>query len=164
MPQISQIAATYASQIFWLLLTFGFTFLVVGLGMYPKIQGTAFARDKKIADDLEQARQANASADELEEQYRRKSNEDRAAAQALVAESKANQARESEKLVAAADAEIGVRLAAAEADLKSRIASAMTEIESVAAEAAQDMVTRLSGASSSAESAMAKVKAVMQNG
>ncbi|MBP6111483.1 MAG: ATPase, partial [Sphingobium sp.] len=38
MPQIAQLAATYSSQIFWLLLTFGFVFFVIGLGMVPKVQ------------------------------------------------------------------------------------------------------------------------------
>ncbi|RZM11681.1 MAG: ATPase, partial [Sphingomonas sp.] len=33
MPQLSQVAATYASQIFWLLVTFGLLYFVVGRGM-----------------------------------------------------------------------------------------------------------------------------------
>ena len=33
MPQIQFLAETYASQIFWTLLTFGFVFFVIGLGM-----------------------------------------------------------------------------------------------------------------------------------
>ena len=39
MPQISQFAENWyaASQIFWVLLTFGFVFLVIGRGMLPKI-------------------------------------------------------------------------------------------------------------------------------
>ncbi len=32
MPQIAQIADTLTSQVFWLLLFFGLTFIVVGLG------------------------------------------------------------------------------------------------------------------------------------
>ena len=39
MPQISQFAESWyaASQIFWVLLTFGFVFFVIGRGMLPKI-------------------------------------------------------------------------------------------------------------------------------
>ena len=63
MPQIAQIAETYSSQIFWLLLTFGFVFFVIGLGMVPKVQGTADARDAKISGDLDAAKAAFARAD-----------------------------------------------------------------------------------------------------
>lgn len=164
MPQISQIAATYASQLFWLLLTFGVTFFVIGLGMYPKVQGTAIARDKKISDDLAEAKAANEAADVLEEKYRVKSNEDRAAAQALVAETKAEQARDREAKMNVADREIEKKLSEAEAALGSRVAEAMTEMEAVATEAAQDLVTRLSGANPSAAEVQQKVKAVMADG
>ncbi len=56
MPQIAQLAATYSSQIFWMLLTFGFVFFVIGLGMVPKVQSTVAQRDQKIGDDLEAAK------------------------------------------------------------------------------------------------------------
>ena len=52
MPQIDQIAATYGSQLFWLLLTFGLIYLVVGRGMLPKIEAPVEGRDARIADDL----------------------------------------------------------------------------------------------------------------
>ena len=45
MPQIEQIADTYASQIFWTLLAFGFVFFVVGLGMLPRVLSTVDQRD-----------------------------------------------------------------------------------------------------------------------
>ena len=54
MPQISQFAESWyaASQIFWVLLTFGFVFFIIGRGMLPKIEATVDARDRKVADDL----------------------------------------------------------------------------------------------------------------
>ena len=58
MPQIAQIAETYASQIFWMLLTFGFVFFVIGQGMVPKVQATADAHDAKITGDLDAAKAA----------------------------------------------------------------------------------------------------------
>ena len=70
MPQIAQIAETYASQIFWMLVTFGFVFFVIGRGMVPKVQATADARDAKITGDLDAAKAAFARADEAEADYR----------------------------------------------------------------------------------------------
>ena len=55
MPQIAQLAETYSSQIFWLLVIFGFVFFVVGKGMVPKVMGTVELRDKQINDDLDAA-------------------------------------------------------------------------------------------------------------
>ena len=58
MPQFDQIGEIYASQLFWLAIFFGAIFVVIGLGMLPKIQSTVDARDAKIAADLEAARGA----------------------------------------------------------------------------------------------------------
>ncbi len=164
MPQIDQIALTYGSQIFWLLLTFGFTFLVIGLGMFPKIQGTVDARDKRIADDLEAARAANSKADELEENYRVKMEKDRSEAQAVVEASKAKANAAAEKRKTKANADITAKLAAAEADIKARSDEALKEIEDVSAEVAQDMVAKISGAKVTKAAALKETKAALKHG
>ena len=164
MPQIDQIAATYASQIFWLLLTFGFTFFVIGLGMYPKIQGTVVARDKRISEDLEAARAANVMADQLEESYRVKMENDRSEAQALVEASRAKANAASEKRKNKANAEVAQKVATAEADIKARAGEALKEIESVSAEIAQDLVAKVSGAKVTKAAALKETKAALNHG
>ena len=115
MPQIAQIAETYSSQIFWLLLTFGFVFFVIGLGMVPKVQGTADARDAKISGDLDAAKAAFARADEAEADYKVRDAQSRTAAQALLAKAKSDAAKASEARIAVADADVAAMIAAAEA-------------------------------------------------
>jgi F-type H+-transporting ATPase subunit b len=161
MPQIAQLAATYSSQIFWILLTFGFVFFVIGLGMVPKVQSTVDARDSKIADDLEAARTSSGAADALEAEWRAKENEARAAAQARLAVAKAEAVKNREAALAAADAAIGEKLAAAEAQIAAGRSKALTEIETVAVEAATDIVRRIAGAEVSSEAALNAVKAVI---
>jgi F-type H+-transporting ATPase subunit b len=161
MPQIAQLAATYSSQIFWLLLTFGIVFFVIGLGMVPKVQSTVDARDKKIADDLEAAKANSAAADALEADWRAKENEARADAQAKLAEAKAKAAKDREAKLAKEDAAIGEKLAAAEAQIEAGRGKALGEIEAVAAEAAADIVRRLAGTDVSSDAALKAVKAVM---
>jgi len=161
MPQIAQLAATYSSQIFWLLLTFGFVFFVIGLGMVPKVQSTVDLRDKKIADDLEAARASSKAADALEENWRAKENEARAQAQARIAAAKAEVARNREEALAKADAAIGVTLGAAESEIEAGRVKALGEIEAVAAEAAADIVRRIAGADVSSDAALKAVKAVI---
>ena len=163
MPQISQFAESWyaASQIFWVLLTFGFVFLVIGRGMLPKIEATVDARDRKVADDLAAAKAAHSAADNLEESYRQQSDASRVAAQKAVADAKAKAARDAEKRLAKVDAELAEKLTGAEADVGVARKSAMAEIESVAAEAASDLVAKLSGAKVGAADAKAAVKAVL---
>lgn len=163
MPQIAQIAATYASQIFWLLLTFGLVFFVIGLGMLPKIQGTVDLRDKQIADDLAAAERARAEADAREEAYRAKAEANRAEALKLTQGAKAKGAAESEKTLAKADAEIAETVSAAEARIKTAADAALADVEAVAAEAAQEMVTKLSGAKVTPAQAAKAVKAALAN-
>lgn len=161
MPQIAQLAATYSSQIFWLLLTFGFVFFVIGRGMVPKIQSTVDARDKKIADDLEAARANSAAADALEADWRAKENEARAEAQAKLAAAKAEGARNREVVLAKADDAIDATLAAAESKIEAGRVKALGEIEAVAADAAADIVRQIAGAEVSSDAAVKAVKAVI---
>lgn len=161
MPQIEQIAATYASQIFWTLLTFGFVFFVVGLGMLPKILSTVDERDKTVSDDLTAAEAARAAADAAEEQWRTQDAAAREAVQARLAEARAKGTAKAEKTLATAGAKIDAKIAEAEVRIAEASAAASAEIEAVAAEAAQDIVARLSGAKVTATEAKKAVKAAL---
>src|SRR5688572_24592918 len=143
MPQIAQIGEIYASQLFWLAIFFGAIFVVIGLGMLPKIQSTVDARDAKIAADLEAARGARAAADSLEEGYRAEMDKSRAEAAKLAAEAKARAAKTTEQSVAKADQAIGGRLDAAMTRIGEARAAALAEIEGVAAEATEQLVSRV---------------------
>jgi F-type H+-transporting ATPase subunit b len=69
MPQISQLSAIYASQIFWLLVVFGIIYFFIGRGMVPKIEATVDKRDHQIAEDLAAAERARKSAEATEADY-----------------------------------------------------------------------------------------------
>jgi F-type H+-transporting ATPase subunit b len=107
-PQFDQIGEIYASQLLWLAIFFGAIFVVIGLGMLPRIQATVDQRDQRIAADLEAARAAREAADSLEEGYRAEMDRSRAEAARLAAEAKANGAKATEQSVAKADKAIGV--------------------------------------------------------
>lgn len=164
MPQIAQLAETYSSQIFWLLVFFGITFFLIGRGMVPKVMSTVELRDKQIADDLAAAQSARDAADDQEEAWRVTENENRAKAQALIADAKAKAARSSEAKLAAAQERLDSKLASAEAEIEAARASAMAEVEDVAAEATQDIVARLAGAKVDKRTARSAVKKALANG
>lgn len=164
MPQIAQLAETYSSQIFWLLVFFGITFFLIGRGMVPKVMGTVALRDQQISDDLAAAQGARDAADEQEEAWRERENENRAEAQALIAEAKANAAAKAEKKLSAAQKRLDTKLAKAESEIEAARIDAMAEIEDVAAEATQDILVRLAGAKVDKRSARAAVKKALAHG
>ncbi len=161
MPQIEQVAATYASQIFWLLLTFGIVFLTVGLWITPKVAATIDARDASVAGDLAAAEAARKAADEAEARWRAQDQAAREGVQKRIAEARAAGNVAAEKALAAANAEAEARIAAAEARIAEARQAATAEIEAVAADAARDIVARLSGVEVTAAEAEYAVKAAL---
>ena len=164
MPQIDQLAETFTSQIFWLLVFFAITFFVVGRGMVPKVSGTMEKRSRQIADDITAAQAARDQADREEEAWRERENANRAKAQALIAEAKAEAAAKSEKKVEAAQKRLDKKLDEAEARIAESRKDALTEIEAVATEAAQDIVERLVGITVTQPTAKAAVKESIAHG
>lgn len=164
MPQIEQISEFLTSQVFWLLVFFGLTFVVVGLGMVPKILGTVEMRDGQIAGDLAAAQAARDAANSDEDAWRSRENANRAAAQGVIGEAKAKAASANAAKLAEVQARLDTRLAEAEAGIAAARNSAMAEIEGVAAEAARDIVARVAGADVEPAAAQAAVKEVMAHG
>ena len=164
MPQIAQFADTWSSQVFWLLVFFGITFFVIGKGMVPKVMDTVATRDGQIAADLAAAKAARDAADEQEEAWRVKENENRAAAQAIVAKAKEEGAKKSEAKLKAAQTRIDKKLVDAEARIAEARTAALAEVESVAVEAAQDIVKTLAGVKVTKPVATKAVKEQMAHG
>ena len=164
MPQIAQLGEVYASQLFWLLIFFGAIFVVIGLGMLPKVQATVDARDARIAADLKAAEGAREHADALEEAYRSEMDKSRAEAARLAAEAKAAAARSTEQAVAKADKAIGAKIDKAVAKIGEARAAALAEIETIAADATQAMVSRVAGLNIDAGTARTVVARELANG
>lgn len=164
MPQLTQLALVYQSQWFWLLLVLGTIYFVVGRGIVTKVESTVEARDAQIAADLAEAERLQAEAERTEEAWRTRINQAHAEGQALAAGAKAKAARDADKRIGKADAEIAAKTDAAAAALAEARASALAEIESVAAEAAREIVAKLTGASVSDKAARAAVAGAMNRG
>jgi len=164
MPQIAQLAETYSSQVFWLLLIFGLVFLVVGRGMLPRVMDTVQVRDQQIADDLAAAQAARDEADRQEEAWRSRENANRAAAQALVGEAKAKSRAATEQRLGEVQTGLDAQLEEAEARIEASRAEAVAEIENVASEATQDIVARLAGIEVDRGAAQQAVKGVLAHG
>jgi len=161
MPQLNQLPEIFWSQLFWLAVVFGIIFFAIGKGMVPKIQSTVDAREKQIAEDLEQAQAARLAADRTEEAWRERMDAARAEAAKIANEAKQASARDTEAKVKAAADKLNVKLQASEKKLVEATQSARAEIEAVAAELSRDLVSRLTGLKIDPKEAAAAVKAEM---
>ena len=164
MPQISQIAATYASQIFWLLITFGILYFGIGRLMVPRVQGVMDLRESRIAQDLATAEQARAEADRTEAAWNAGMDKARSAAQAEVAAAKARAAAATEAQLREADANLAERVAHHDVAVANAKAAAMVNVQAIAAEAAQELVQRLSGVTVTPETANEAVSRQLYHG
>lgn len=145
MPQLDQLSDVILSQLFWLAITLGFIYFVIGRGMVPRIQSTVDKRDERIAEDLAIAEQARAKADEIEEAYRQRMDASRAEAMKATAAAKQEAARKIEKRVNKANASNQAKLEKAEARIRAARESARAEIAAVSAELTQDVVAKVAG-------------------
>jgi F-type H+-transporting ATPase subunit b len=145
MPQIDQISAIYASQLFWLVVVFALIYFGIGRAMLPKIERTIEDRDAKIKGDIAAAEKARAEADAADDAYQAKLGASRGEAQAAAAKAKAEAALAAEKRVKKVDADIATKVEQAEAELQAQRDEAVAGIETVAIEAAQEIVAKVSG-------------------
>ena len=164
MPQISQIGEIYSSQLFWLVITFGLTFFIVGLGMLPKIQSTVDARQSRIAADLAKAEEARETADKLEEEYRHALDQARGESMRLVSEAKADAGRRTEQRLAETNEGIDARVEEAQKRIAEARQAALVELEEVAADATRQMIERVSNVQVEPEAARAAVQREMAHG
>lgn len=161
MPQIAQLAGTYASQIFWLVIFFGFTFFYIGNRMVPKVMATVDARERQIVSDLAAAEAARKASDAAEQTWNTENIRQRGEAHALMATAKLAAAKATEARLAAAGKVIDARVAEADARIAAARFNALSEIETVASEAAGEIVARVAGITVDAGAARSAVKEVL---
>jgi F-type H+-transporting ATPase subunit b len=158
MPQIQQIG-TFASQIFWLVVTFVALYLILRYTAIPKITRVLEQRRERLDGDLERAASLSQEAEATLAEYEASLAEGRAKAQEAIRQTTDAMAAK------AADehASLSERLAKEVRDAEARIASArdaaIADIRTVSAEVAQTAVERLAGVEVDKKSAEAAAKA-----
>ena len=162
MPQITQLADVFASQLFWLAVVFGLIFFGIGRGMLPRVRSAVDQRDRKVAEDLEQAKAARTTAEETETRWRTRMDEARVEAARIAQEAKGASARETEARVRDALAEIDSKVELARLRIRDAVAAARTELEAVAAEGAQQVVHQLTGISVDRQEAAKAVQSELE--
>ncbi len=135
----------FASQIFWVAITFTLLYFVLSRFILPRIGGAIEERKDKIADNLDAAAQMKAQADETVEAYEKELAEARTRAQSVAAEARAEVDKEIAEATREADTELEAKLADSEARIQAARESALAEVRTIASSAAATAAEHLAG-------------------
>ena len=164
MPQISQAAAIYASQLFWLAIVFAAVYFGIGRAMVPKIERTIDDRNARISADIAAAAEARDTARAAEEGYTASLDGARSQALKLVGEAKAQATASTEQALKAGNVVQEKALADATARITTAKATALAGIEDATVDAVEAIVAKLSGITPDRATVAARVKAELANG
>lgn len=143
MPQLN--VEMFSSQIFWLIVTFAFLYLLLSRSLLPRIHDVLENRQNKINHDIDRAEQLRNEAEDARETYERALKESRVKAQELITESCALM----EKSATARHAELGKKLeqqlAEAEISITRVKDDALAKLAPVSKELTQQIVEKLTG-------------------
>jgi F-type H+-transporting ATPase subunit b len=136
---------TFSSQIFWLVITFAFLFVVLWRVAGPRINGVITVRRNTINDDIAKAQAARGDAEAAGAAYDAALKGARARAQGLAEETRKTLAAETAAEKARADAEAHDAMAAADARIAASRTEARSHVARAAAQAAIEIVEKLTG-------------------
>jgi F-type H+-transporting ATPase subunit b len=157
-PQID--VSTFASQIVWLIISFGTLYYLLSRKGLPRISEILEARQDRIAADLDRAQRLRREAEEALDSYREVIAEAQSQAQAVITETQARLQSEAAARQAELDADLAKQLSEAEARIAEAKRSALRELEDAAATAAQFAVERLAGIKVTKKAAQSALHAV----
>lgn len=161
MPQLD--STWYASQVFWLAVTFIIFLLLCWKVILPKIDRVLEDRNQRIQGDLEQARELRDEADKVLADYEAALADARSKAQAAIREA----ANEAQTEATDAHQKLGAKLAEQVSEAEERIAAARTEavgnVKGVAEDLAKAAAEKLLGSSVAAGDAQSAVASVLGN-
>jgi len=143
LPQMD--VATFPSQLFWLVLTFGFLFVVLWRVVMPRLGSALELRSSQIASDIAAAESARAEAAAALTAYETSLAEARSRAVKMAGENRKDVTSFIDRLKADADAKAAKSAGEAEARISASRTAATANVRGIAAEVAAGIVERLTG-------------------
>lgn len=139
-------SSTFASQIFWVAITFAVLYLLMSRVALPRIGKVLDGRHSKISGDLAEAQKLRAESEEAVSAYETALSDARANAQAIALKAREDMAAEFEARRKALEADLNNKIASAEETIRGNAAAAMANVRDIAGDAATAIVERLTGA------------------
>jgi F-type H+-transporting ATPase subunit b len=156
--------ATFASQIFWLLVTFGILYYLMVRVIVPRIGAILEERSDRIVGDLAEAEQLKEASRQVIATYERELADARRQAQVIAEERRAEVNAEITAKRTATETALSARLAEAEQRIAGITRDALAGVDTIAAEAAQAVVARLAAVTPDADEAAAAVRSAKREG
>jgi F-type H+-transporting ATPase subunit b len=152
---------TFASQLFWLAITFGVLYYLMARVIVPRIGGILEDRSDRIVGDLAEASRLKEESERVIETYEAELAEARRKAQAIAEERRAAVNADLAEKRKAAEAGLAGKLAEAETRIHAIRDKALSEVDGIAIDAAEEVVRRLAPVTvdtAEATAAVARVK------
>jgi F0F1-type ATP synthase, subunit b len=138
--------STYASQLLWLVITFGLFYMLMQKVIVPRVGGILENRHDRIAQDLDEAARLKAEADAAIETYEKELSAARAKASQIAATAREEAKAKADAERAAVEADLAAKLSAAETRIADIKAKAFAEVDEIAGETVTAIVDQLIGA------------------
>ena len=155
MPQLDP--TWFASQLFWLVVSFTVLYLIVSMFISPRVGGVLSAREQAINEAIALAEKFKKEADATKGNFEQVTNDAKAKAAQIMAEAQAEFAKEAAMANDRLTEQLDKKIAASDAELKKTMTRALAGVEAAAVPLAQAMAEKLLGQSISE----AQVQAVM---
>jgi F-type H+-transporting ATPase subunit b len=136
---------TFASQLFWVAITFIFLLVMMSKVALPRIGAIIDTRQKRIDDDLGEAQKLKSESDAAIASYEKALADARTRAQAIANEMREKQAAAAETSRKALEEQLNAKLADAEKTIASTKKAAMANVSTIAQDAAKAIVEQLTG-------------------
>jgi F-type H+-transporting ATPase subunit b len=148
---------TFPSQLFWLVVTFGFLFVVLWRLAGPRINGVITARRGAINGDIQAAQQAREAAEAASGAYQTALAAARTKAVSLAEQTRQSLNAEIAKAKADAEAEAATAMAAADKRISATREAAKSHVAKAAGDAAIAIVAKLTGETVSEQDAASAI-------
>lgn len=152
----------FASQIFWLAVSFGLFYLFLSRVIVPRMASIIDGRNAKIAKDLDQAAAAKAEADAAIAAYEQELADARASAGKIGQQARDNAKVEAEAARKKVEASLDAKLTEAEGRIAAIKDSALKDVGAIAEETAAAIVQQLSGTTADKAALSAAVRAAKE--
>ncbi len=141
MPQLDP--TWFASQLFWLAITFLTLYVVLAYVILPPLMGIMIKRKETVENDLATAQTMKSQAEEAKELYERTLAEARARSQQLLMDAMQEQKNRAEQAGKELEGQITRKLADAESRIQAKKQELIAALNPAAAELAQVIVAKL---------------------
>jgi F-type H+-transporting ATPase subunit b len=155
--------AWFASQLFWLTISFGFLYILMSRVALPRMAGILEHRATKIDGDLEQAAVMQKKAQEAGQAYEQALAKAKLNAQAIGQKAKDDANAEMTHTRQGVESDVSAKIAAAEATIATTKAAALTNVSSIAADAASAIIERLTGKAPSGDVLKSALASALKN-